>query len=203
MRFSILTVLLLVAAAPRPKPAPVEDGSGPRAALLMYDKLVGPNEADKALPLYHATTTRERALARALAKCDGALANLRKQATAKFGSDVAEAMLQSVDATTATDINAAQIRVVGDTAYVTFPGAARPTTMVRVDGEWKLSVKAMAQDVKSNLRDFRKALGRLATTANQMADKIQQGQFAASGEPSKQLLEAYKQIFSSAAATKE
>src|SRR5881394_1797963 len=96
----VLALLLtLTTTATLAKPKPTEDGSAPRAALLMYDKLVGPNEAEKALPLYYAASTRERALAAVLAKCDGALANLRKQAADKFGPDVADAMLRSVDAT--------------------------------------------------------------------------------------------------------
>ena len=72
----------------------------------MYDKIVGPNEAEKALPLYYAASTRERALAAVLAKCDGAIANLRKQATDKFGPEVADQMLRSIDATTTEEINA-------------------------------------------------------------------------------------------------
>src|SRR5712672_4511913 len=94
MRLAImLSILLTMSPLARAKPTPIEDGSGPRAALLMYDKLVGPNESEKALPLYYATTTRERALAALLAKCDGALANLHKKAADKVRPDIADAML--------------------------------------------------------------------------------------------------------------
>jgi hypothetical protein len=200
MRFQTLIALMLTPvltyAAPKPRPTQNEDGSGPRAALLMYDKMVGPNEVDKALPLYFANTTRERALAAILAKCDGALANLHKIATDKYGKETADAMIRSIDGTTADDINAAKITVTGDQAYVAFPNSAHPTEMIRVNGEWKISVKALVQDLPGNLRDFRKALTQIATAVNQTAAKISEGQYTNADEPSKQLLEAYKAAFS-------
>jgi hypothetical protein len=197
MRVLIIFVILLAVptTAALAKSTPTEDGSAPRAALLMYDKLVGPNEAEKALPLYYAASTRERALAAVLAKCDGALANLRKQATDKFGPDVADAMLRSIDATTTEDINAAKITVAGDTAAVLFPNSARPTLMVKVNGEWRISVKSLLQDLKISPKTFRQALTKVATAANQTAAKIQEGQYTTSDDASKHLLEAYKSAF--------
>jgi hypothetical protein len=192
--FALLLTTTATAALARPKPT--EDGSAPRAALLMYDKLVGPNEPEKALPLYYATSTRERALAAVLAKCDGAIANLRKQAADKFGPEVADAMLRSVDATTTDDINAAKITVAGDTAAVLFPNAARPTMMVKVNGEWRISVKSLLQDLKISPKTFRQSLTKVATAANQIAAKIQEGQYATAEDASKHLLESYKSAFS-------
>lgn len=195
MRSIAVVVLLLTTTAALAKPKPTEDGSAPRAALLMYDKLVGPNETERALPLYYATSTRERALAAVLAKCDGALANLRKQATDKFGPEVADAMLRSVDATTTDDINAAKITIAGDTAAVLFPNSARPTMMIKVNGEWRISVKSLLQELKSNPKTFRKSLTKVATAANQTAAKIQEGQFTIPEDASKNLLESYKAAF--------
>jgi hypothetical protein len=173
----------------------VQDASAPRGALLMYDKLVGPNESDKALQLYYCASTRERALAAVLAKCDGALANLRKQATDKFGPDVADAMLHAVDATTTDDINTAKITVAGDTAAVLFPKAQRPTMMVYVHSEWKISVKSLLLDLKVSPRSFRQALAKVAAAANQTAAKIEQGQYATPEDASKHLVEAYRSAF--------
>ena len=144
------------------------------------------------MPLYYATATRERALAAVLAKCDGAIANLRKQATDKFGSDVADAMLRSVDATTADDINAAKISVAGDTAAVLFPNSARPTMMVKVNGEWRISVKSLLQDLKTSPKTFRQSLTKVSTAANQTAAKIREGQYTTPEDASKSLLESYK-----------
>jgi len=197
MRLPTLITLFLLATIAQAAPKG-DDGSAPRAALLMYDKLVGPNEADKALPLYYATTTRERALAAVLANCDGALANLRKKAADKYTPEIADAMLHSLDATTAEDINAAKIEVMGDKALVTFPNSTRPTIMTKVKSEWKISVKAIAQDVQDNPRNFRKSFTRLATLVNQTADKISQGQYADPEEASKKLIEGYKALFASA-----
>jgi hypothetical protein len=191
----LLTLATLAPAAPRTRPTPIEDGSGPRAALLMYDKLVGPNESDKALPLYYATTTRERALAALLAKCDGALANLHKKAADKFSPDIADAMIRSVDATTAEDINAAKIQVTGDTAAVTFPNASHPTPMIRVKGEWKINVKALFQELQSSPKSMRQSLGRFAAAANQVAAKIEEGQYTSPEAAGSHFLEAYRKAF--------
>src|SRR3954469_21805300 len=152
---SSILALLLIAAAPATTRT-TNDPSAPRAALLMYDKLVGPNESDKALGLYHATTTRDRALAAALANLDGALANLHAQATRKFNRQAADDLVRTLDGATMDDINAADIKVTGDTAAVTFPNSTRPTQMLRVNGEWKISVKSLATDLRSNPRTFRK-----------------------------------------------
>ncbi len=196
MRLAILlSILLTISPLAIAKPAPVEDGSGPRAALLMYDKLVGPNEAGKALPLYYATTTRERALAGLLAKCDGALANLHKKAADRFSPDIADAMIRSVDATTAEDINAAKIQVTGDTAAVTFPNASRPTPMIRVKGEWKINVKALFQELQGSPKSVRQSLGRFAAAANQVATKIEEGQYTSPEDAGSQLLDGYRKAF--------
>jgi hypothetical protein len=195
MRTTLAVFVLLslpVLAAPKSSRGD-EDGSGPRAALLMYDKIVGPNEADKALGLYQATTTREKALAAALAKCDGALSNLHQKAEAKFGAAVADKLVQALDGTTRDEINEAKISVAGDAATVVFPRSSNPTTMVRVDRDWRISVKSIAQQV-GNLRGLRKALGRVAGAANDVATKIEQGQVNADAAE-KALKSAYAEAF--------
>ena len=196
---STLTLLLpLLLLTPNPAlaaPKSSDDGSGPRAVLLMYDKVVGPNDADKAIGLYYASNTRERALAGVLAKLDGAVANLRKKATDKFGQDAADPMIRSIDATTAEDINQAKITVNGDTATILFPHATTPSTMVRVNGEWKLSLKPWFRDLRSSPRDLRKSLGRLATSVNEIAGKIEQGQYPKAADATAKLQEAFKAAF--------
>jgi hypothetical protein len=189
--------LMLLPSVVLAAPKSSDDGSGPRAALLMYDKLVGPNDADKAIGLYYASNTRERVLAAVLAKLDGAVANLRKKAADKFGQDAADAMIRSIDATTADDINQAKITVNGDTATVLFPHATSPSSMVRVNGEWKLSLKPWFRDVRSSPRDLRKSLARLASSANEIAGKIEQGQYSKAADATNRLQEAFKAAFAS------
>jgi hypothetical protein len=191
---ALLIVLTFTTTTPA-KPRPTEDGSAPRAALLMYDKMVGPNEADKALPLYYATNTRERALAEVLAKCDGAIANLRAQAAEKFTPQAADDLIRAVDATTTSDINAARIQVTGDTASVMFPGSSRPTQMIRVKGEWKIALKPLFQDLRLTPHAFRQGFLHLAASTNQIAEKIKDGQFSSPAEAQKQLKEKYANAF--------
>jgi hypothetical protein len=195
MRTTLLALLLTLPTLAATT-APSTDPSGPRAALLLYDKLVGPNDTDKALGLSHATTTRERALAQSLATVDGALANLHAQAEKKFDRATADDLVRTLDAVTPDDINAAKIEVTGDTAAVTFPTSQSPTTMIRVAGEWKISVKALVQNLKSNPRTFRKSLAKVAAAANDIATKIQDGQFTTPEAAKKQLESAYRTAFS-------
>jgi hypothetical protein len=194
MRLMIVLMLALLPSLAYAASKTTDDGSAPRAALLMYDKMVGPNESDKALPLYYVNTTREQALAAVLAKCDGALANLHKKASDKFSPEIADSLLRIVDATVTQDINQAKIEVKGDKAEVTFPNATSPVIMVRVHGEWKISVKALAQGIEDP-RAFRKAFGKLASLANDVAEKIGGGQLSTPEDASKKLLEGYKAIF--------
>jgi hypothetical protein len=200
MRFTIVLATLLTLttsaiAAPKGKPSTNQDGSAPRAALLMYDKMVGPNESDKALGLYYAQNTRERALADALAKCDGAIANLRAKAAARFGADAADKLIRVLDATTTSDINAARIDVEGDTAKVTFPASSHPTTMVRVHDEWKIAVKSFFDDLPISPRLFRVGLAKVATAANAVAAKIEEGQYANFSAAEEQLKSDYQNAF--------
>jgi hypothetical protein len=185
---ALLGHLAFAAAAPDP-------AAGPRATLLKFDKLLGPNEAEKALPLYHATNTRERAAAAVLAKIDGALANLRERAAAKYGPEVADAMVKSVGGTTAADIKAAQINVSGDRATIRYPGGNTPAVMVRVEGEWKLSVKDMLADFGVPPREFRHGIQRLTTSVNRVAGKIERSEYPDAESASKELLEAAKTAF--------
>ena len=191
----LLTFPVLVAAAGPASTRTAEDGSGPRAALLMYDKLVGPGEAAKAAGLYHATTTRERAMATALAEVDGGLADLHHAARAKFDRAAADDLVRVLDGVTAADINAAKIEVDGDRAAVTFPASNSPTVMVRVGDEWRISVKALVQKLRSNPRAFRRALGRVAAAASGAAAKIRQGQYATPAAAKEPLEKEYRAAF--------
>jgi hypothetical protein len=195
MRY-LLLLLALAVDPKKPVTTPANDASGPRAALLLYDKLVaGPNDADKALGLYHTTTTRDRALAAAMANCDAALANLRAKATAKYDRDVADAMLHVVYGTTTKDINEARITVDGDTATVHYPDFPDAATMVRVDGEWKVSIRAILNKSSSKPAAYRKALAKVAKSINEIAAKIEQGQYADPEDASKALTQAQQAAF--------
>lgn len=191
----LFLLLLLLAASPKPATTQSTDGAAPRAALLMYDKLVGPHDADKAIGLYHTTATRERALAEVLAKVDGELAHLLHAATKKYGKEIGLAMVSSVGCKTADDINKAKITVKGDIADVLFPGDDEPTQMRRVDGEWKIDTKAVIQRLNTDLRRYRQTITTLATEIHAIADQIDQGRFPTPEKPSALLLEAQKKSF--------
>lgn len=194
MRLPTLPVVVLMyAIAPAfalaADPKANDPAAAVRATLHKYDKLVGPHEAHKALPFYHVTNTRERATAETLARVDGALAYLRQVAGAKYGKDMAEAMLKSVYATTPDDIDGAKIDVAGDVATIRFPDSDSPSTMVRVNGEWRLSVKAMLKSVGGRPSAFRKSIDRITKAANDVANRIQQNQYRDPESAAKDLLD--------------
>lgn len=194
-RCMVLMVVVMMGAGPKPATTAASDGSGARAALLMYDKMVGPHDWEKALGLYHATSTRERALAECLAKMDGELAHLYKVASSKYGKEIGLAMVSSVGAKTISDINGAKITVKGEVAEVLFPGDEEPTIMRRVNGDWKVDMKRMIQALDVDLRRFRQAIERLAGEVDRLAEQIGNGQFATAEKPSALLLEAKKRAF--------
>jgi hypothetical protein len=173
----LILLLTLTAATTKPSTTQSND-SAPRAALLMYDKLVGPNQSDKALALYHATATREKAVAHLLATLDGRLAALVDAATKKWDKQTAESLARTAGSKTAADINAAEIKVTGDTAIVRFPGDEDPVLMTNVNGEWKISVKHLVQQVAKDipLDRFRKSLATLTTSIEKITASIAGGQ---------------------------
>lgn len=190
----IVAVLPVVAvAAEKAKPA-AESESAVKAALLLYDKLVGPGEADKALPLYYARSTREKALAERFAKLDGAMADLRAAAARKFGRDIADNLARAIGNKSAQDINAAAVSLSGDEAAVLFPGDASPMVMTRVEGEWKVSVRHALKGV-DDLPGLRASYDGLTDAVTQVAKDIRSGRYTTAEEPSKTLIDARNKHF--------
>ena len=193
---------LLAAPATKPastRPAGESDGSGPRAALLLRDKLTMPGKPETALPFYHATATRERVFARHLAERDAAVASLHKSATAKFGKAAADAIVQPVNGTTVPEINAARIEVAGDQAKVWFQDHSEPTVMVRVGEEWKISVKERVRRAE-NLPALRGSFSKLAARVNDIAKGIETGRYASPEAAKNELAKAQKEVFGSPSA---
>jgi hypothetical protein len=203
LTFSLLLTTNLVAAPTTKKtstqPSGETDGSGPRAALLLMDKVTIPGKPETALPFYHTTATRERVFANHLAEMDSALASLHKAATAKFGRDAADNLIKIVNGTTVADINAARITVDGSSAQVWFKDSSGPTEMVRVGDEWKISVKQWVRGVQ-NLPSLRSSLAKLATRVNDVAKGIEGGRHTSKEAAETDLRKAKDEAFPKAAA---
>jgi hypothetical protein len=185
-------------AAPTTKKADTQpsgdaDGSGPRAALLLMDKMTQPGKPETALPFYHVTATRERVFANHLAEMDAALASLHKSASAKFGKPAADTLVKAADGTTVADINAAKIRVEGDRAKVWFSSDV-PTEMVRVGDEWRISVKQWVRGSK-NLPALRGSFTKLASGVNDIAKGIDSGRYGTPSAAKAALEKAKKEAF--------
>ena len=197
--FALLLGCAALVAAPATQKASTRavgesDGSGPRAALLLMDKMTLPGKPETALPFYHATATRERVFAKHLAEMDAALTYLHKVAAAKFGKEAADDVIKSANGTTVPEINAARIEVSGDTAKVWFKDNSQPTTMVRVGDEWKISVKEWVRGAR-DLPAFRGALTKLAGKVNEIAKGIESGRYASAQSAKKELIKAKAEAF--------
>jgi hypothetical protein len=170
------------------------DGSGPRAAQLLMDKMTLPGKPETALPFYHVTATRERVFAKHLSEMDVALTYLHKAAAVKFGKEAADDVTKAANGTTVPEINAARIEVNGDKAKVWFKDNPEPTTMVRVGDEWKISVKEWVRGVK-DLPTFRGSLSKLAGKVSEIAKGIESGRYGSAESAKKELTKAKAEAF--------
>ena len=176
------------------KAAGDSDGSGPRAALLLMEKMTQAGKPESALPFYHVTATRERVFAKHLAEMDAALAWLHKAAGAKFGKGAADELVKVVNGTTVSEINSARIEVSGDRAKVWFKDAGEPTTMVRVGDEWKISLKEWVRGIE-DLPGLRASYTKLAGKVNEVAKGVEGGRYSSADKAKAELTKAKEEAF--------
>lgn len=141
----IVTVaLLLLAGAARAERAATQPGelATPKKALKYFDRMGTDPKIDRATLFYAATTEDEKKVASAFAGVDLALAKLRKRVAARFDRAAGDAIVHALHDVTADDIDAAEEKIDGNTATVSGKNFGDPLPMVKVDGVWKISIKA-------------------------------------------------------------
>ena len=144
----IIVLLMLVALTGRAERATTQPGdlSTPKKALKYFDRVGTDPHVDRAALFYHAKTDDEKKVAKAFASVDLAMAKLRKAATARFDRTAGDAMVHALRDVTAEDIDNAVEKIDGDKATVSGKRFSEPLPMVKVNGNWKISLAdAMAE----------------------------------------------------------
>jgi hypothetical protein len=120
-----------------PSPQDQKDAQAARAALREYFARIWSWKMDRALDLCHATNGDEQLLATTLAEYGTVQYACRQQARKQFG----DAAVQKVFGHLLKDADFANARTTlfGEKAVVTLPGGQH-WPMVRVEGQWKVSI---------------------------------------------------------------
>lgn len=172
------------AAAPAPASPPAAsqpvipaDQTSPRGALKLFAKSVQEADVEKVRGCLHAAGETEGRYARGYADVSVAFGRLRAAVAAKFGEEAAKRYVANPLET--QHIDEAAVREQGDVAVVelkTEPVAR--IELVRVDGQWKLSVNRMlagrpAREIRTDIE--RMAL--LVDAVTEVATETFNGQF--------------------------
>ena len=140
MRIPLLLALLLL---PTTLPAQSDTAKSPKDALLGQDAAARAGDPDADAKFYYAADDHQRDLLKLIARGDVALAGLQSAVTNAFGKDLALQVVHAAGTVVTDDVKAATEKVDGDKATVTFKNDATPLHMVRIDGDWKVSLPDM------------------------------------------------------------
>jgi len=140
------------ATAPATKEA---DFSEPKAVLKTLGRFQDAGDLDKALSVYQACNDEEMDLAKALATCDVAIGKLRNLSVAKFGPGVASEITHAMRDVTTRDIEAAAVKITGNAASVSGRYFLAPLGMIKVNGQWKISVAKMIEDSQGSAEEMK------------------------------------------------
>ena len=137
-----IVTFTLMAAAAHAERATTQPGelATPKQALKYFDRVGADPHVDRANLFYHAKSDDEKKVAKAFAAIDLEMARLRKAATARFDSAAGDAMVHALRDVTAEDIDNAVEKISGDKAIVSGKRFSEPLPMVRVNGNWKISL---------------------------------------------------------------
>jgi DNA-binding ferritin-like protein (Dps family) len=155
-RLTLVLILLLLSRplfAERPT-TQSGDLSTPKKALKFFDRVGTDTHVDRAKLFYHAKTEDEKKVAAAFAAVDLASSKLRKAAATRFDDAAGDAMIHAVHDVTADDIEAATEKIEGDKATLNGKNFRDPVTMVKVDGNWKLSIADAMKESQATADDL-------------------------------------------------
>ena len=197
----LIPVLAATAAAPAARAQPATEsrrdaprsGSGasatdfdpttPKGALKMLAAALRDGDADKVRQSMHATNPSEVRMVASMADMARAMAQLQKAAVKAFGEEGAKDIVGDTRATDAEGrarIDAADVKVTGDTATVTVPdGEDAPVVLKRVAGAWKVPMSELSKNADPAALDERLAeLTEQRKLVSELTDDINAGQFA-------------------------
>jgi hypothetical protein len=169
------------AAAASPSPAE-HDLTTPKGALKVLASALRDGDARRIREVMYATTPAETRMVAAMADMAAAMARLQKAAVKAFGEEGAKEIVgdtQATDAQGRARIDAADVRLAGDTATVIVPeGEDAPVVLKRVGGQWKVPMSELSKNADpAALEERLTELGEQRKLVAQLTDEIGQGQF--------------------------
>lgn len=170
------------AASPPATPAPEPDPTTPKGALKLLASALRDGDADRIRQVMHTTSPAETRMVASMAEMARAMALLQKAAVKAFGEEGAREIVgdtQATDAEGRARIDAADVRVTGDTATVIVPeGEDAPVVLKRVNGRWKVPMAELSKNADPAALDERLAeLTEQRKLVAQLTDEIGAGQF--------------------------
>lgn len=179
------------AAGPNPQPeakpqapaAPEHDTTTPKGALKLLASALRDGDADRIRQVMYATNAAETRMVASMAEMARAMARLQKAAVKAFGEEGAKEIVgdtQATDAEGRARIDAADVRVTGDSATVIVPeGEDAPVVLKRVDGHWKVPMAELSKNADQAALDERLAeLTEQRKLVTQLTEEIASGQFS-------------------------
>lgn len=159
------------------------DDHSPKATLKQLAAALRDGDADRIRQVMHATTTAESRMVSAMADMARAMAAMQKSAVKAFGKEAAKEVVGDTDATDAESnarIDAADVKVQGDTATVSMEdGDEAPVVLKRVDGRWKLPMSELSRGADAAALDERlTALAEQSRLVRTLAAEIESGKYA-------------------------
>jgi hypothetical protein len=136
---------------PAATPSPAEhDLTTPKGALKVLASALRDGDAGRIREVMYATTPAEARMVAAMADMAAAMAQLQKAAVKSFGEEGAKEIVgdtQATDAQGRARIDAADVRLAGDTATVIVPeGEDAPVVLKRVNGQWKVPMSELSKN---------------------------------------------------------
>lgn len=162
------------AADTAPSTEPTFVPGSPKEALKKYGDALPAGGLDAAESAYYALNDQEKRVARAMSAVDMATAKLQELTRQKFGSSGEDAVLHAARNATLTDLADADESIDGNTAIVTFKGKLGPVTMIKVHGQWKVSIGDLLKtdDMKPDdlISECAQIVGGLEATKKELKD---------------------------------
>lgn len=166
-----------------PPSAEVHDDTTPKGALKMLSAALRDGDAQRIRHVMHAGNPAEVRMVSSMAEMAQAMAQLQRAAVKTFGEEGAKEMVGDTLATDADGrarIDAAEVRLTGDTATVIVPeGEDAPVVLKKVGGHWKVPMAELSKNADPTALDERLAeLAGQRTLVEELTKEISAGQFA-------------------------
>ncbi len=176
MRYALFISFLLIPTTALP--AQSVESKSPKAALLAQDAAAQAGDLEADAKFYYAADDHQRDLLKLIAKGDVALARLQSAVAKQFGKDISLEVVHAAGTVVTDDVKAAGEKVDGDKATVTFKNDATPLHMLKIDGDWKVSLPDMlGEATPPQLEKLGQKFTEFTTEIDKLTDLVAKGKF--------------------------